>query len=184
MKVYLLVSSLPLQIHFLRRNSSQSLCSHNWKFSFCVFENHYQLMCISDSENKKRAHESIFTVVKKEPVCSLRMRLIKKFLCLHSHPCPPRVSSRGDIINFQFEHSRRIQQILMMPEPAPYGEKAVVQNADLPDFGHECSYPIWPKRRHRTDFKLQTALESCKLAEGQGLGPGHSLSPECERDPG
>lgn len=35
-----------------------------------------------------------------------------------------------------------------------------------------------------TDFKLQTAMESCKLAEGQRLGPGHSLSPECERDPG
>lgn len=35
-----------------------------------------------------------------------------------------------------------------------------------------------------TDFKLQTATESCKLVQGQGLDPGPSLSPECERDPG
>ena len=35
--------------------------------------------------------------------------------------------------------------------------------------------PFGRKCQHMTNFKLQTEMESCKLAEGQGLGPGHRL---------
>lgn len=37
------------------------------------------------------------------------------------------------------------------------------------------SKPFGQKRQHMTNFKLQTEMESWKLAEGQGLGPGHRL---------
>ena len=35
--------------------------------------------------------------------------------------------------------------------------------------------PFGQKRQHTTNFKLQTEMESCKLAEGQGLGPGQTV---------
>ena len=65
---------------------------------------------------------------------------MNKFLCLQPGPCClPAEAPREKSGNFWFEVSCYVQLLSTKIETAPCEERAVLQNADLVDSGHEHS---------------------------------------------
>lgn len=159
--------------------------SHNWRFLFCIFENCYQLICISVWKTKRGLIKAFSLLwIRNQFVAFEWDWWISSCVCSLSPALPrQKLTEKNQAISslkvlILFSCSQRKLRLHLVKR----GQLCKMQTWWIPDMS--APKPFDQKRQHMTNFKLQTEMESCKLAEGQGLGPGHSLSPECERDSG